>query len=398
MPARRNPRWTPSEIAALREVYPGGGLKGALERLPHRSWHSIHVKAQKLGIRCDMTKLCGGERRCKCAGADLETALRLRAEGWSFAKIGANLGFAESTISNAVLIHDCVAKGYKPAERYPNGRLTPAARERLRWMLKKGLKGVEIQLRLGVSAAAVHNERVRYNAELKANGKALLPPPGCGERYSGARIDASSRKQAERLFLDGYGTRKVSEMTGVSKTVCTRIRNRLIRRLGRKGECLPGCDANGKRRKMRDHARHAPDELKAKLRGLILERVPVRRAAAICGIGSCTAYKIRDAMKAELGDLPPPRLPGRLGPISREMMNRQAIPAGQLWHFRALVKLHGDEEARRILRAEMAETKRNRTFEQMVEAVAGSASIGAAFHPRAAGPDYTLGGVTGAIL
>ena len=144
MPARRNPDWSRAEIALLREHYPNGGLKVALEYLPSRSWHSIHMKAQKLRIRCDMTKVCGGERRCKCAGADLDTALKLRSQGWSMAKIGAHLGFAESTITNAVLIHDCVAKGYTPAERYPNGRLTPAARERLRWMLKKGLKGVEI--------------------------------------------------------------------------------------------------------------------------------------------------------------------------------------------------------------------------------------------------------------
>lgn len=401
MAALKSPRWTPEEVAALREVYPTGGLKAAVVRLPDRSWHAIHMKAQKLRIGCDMTKVCGGERRCKCEGADLTKALELREQGWSMAKIGAHLGFAESTINNAVLIHDCTAKGYTPAEHYPNGRLTPSARERLRWMLKKGLKGVEIQLRLGISSAAVHNERCRYNRELKANSKALLPPAGNGEKYSGARIDPRARKEAERLFMEGYGTKKVSGMSGISKTVCTRIRSKLVKRLQRKGEALLGCDLEGKRHVMRDHARQIPDELKARLRELLMQRVPVRRAARMVGIGSCSAYRIRDELKQEVGDaLPPPRLPGKTKPLQREMLYSQAIPQGFMWRYRQLVRQHGDADtARQALRAEIADAKRNRSFAQQLEALSrGEVQIAPAFVPRRAAPDYTLGGIaTGAL-
>lgn len=401
MAAHKSARWTAEETAVLREVYPSGGLKAAVVRLPDRSWHAIHMKAQTLRIGCDMTKVCGGERRCKCSGEDLARALELREQGWSMAKIGAHLGFAESTITNAVLIHDCTAKGYTPAERYPNGRLTPGGRERLRWMLKKGLRGVEIQLRLGVSGAAVHNERSRYNRDLKANGKALLPPPGNGEKYSGARINPKARKEAERLFMEGYGTKKVSEMSGVSKTVCTRIRSKMLTRLKRKGEALPGCDLDGKRHVMRDHARQIPDELKTRLRELLMQRVPVRRAARMVGIGSCSAYRIRDIIKAEIGDaLPAPRLPGKTKPLQREMLYSQAIPEGFMWRYRQLVREHGDADvARQALRAEIAEAKRNRSFDDKLAAVSrGEVQIAPVFVPRRAAPDYTMGGIaTGAL-
>lgn len=400
MAAHRAPRWTPAEIAILREHYPSGGLKAALPMLPGRSWHAIHMQAQKLRIGCDMTKVCGGGRRCKCEGSDLEQALQWRAEGWSMAKIGAHLGLAESTINNAVLIHQCMAGGYTPAERYPNGRLTPAARERLRWMLKKGLRGVEIQLRLGISAAAVHNERVRYNADLEGRGKAPCPPAGNGESYSGARIPAERRKLAERLFLEGFGTQKVSEQSGVSKTVCTRIRARLVKRLRAKGKALPGCGLDGRRHVMRDHARAVPDALKAKFRALIMQRVPVRRAALIAGIGSCTGYKLRDAMKAEGMDVPRPRLPGKTQPLQREMMNAGAIPQGKLYRYRRLVRELGDpDKARAALRAEIAEAKRNLTFEERLKLVAqGHGKVVAVQRIATAGPDFTLGGVVGAIL
>lgn len=400
MPAHSSPHWTRDEIVILREHYPTGGLKAVVELLPERSWHGIHLKAMKLGVRCDMTKVCGGSRRCKCEGADLETALRLREQGWSMAKVGAHLGFAESTINNAILIHECVAKGYTPAERHPNGRLTPASKERLRWMLKKGLRGVEIQLRLGISAAAVHNERTRYNAELKANGKALLPPPGNGARYSGTRVPAARRREAERLFLEGYGTQKVSEQSSVSKTVCTRIRSRVIKRLKAKGQSLPGCDRNGRRMTMRAHSRHVPDELKAKFKALIMDRVPVRRAAHMAGIGTCTGYKLRDALKAEGVEVPKPRLPGKTKPLQRELAAAQVIPAGQLWRYRQLVRELGDaDKARTALRAEISAAKGTLTFEQQLKRVAaGSVGIGPALRLTANESEFTLGGVSAGMV
>jgi len=397
MPAASTPRWTREEIAILKEAYPKG-MKTAFEALPHRSVYSINVKAHRLGLKVERPHWHG--RAYSLSGADLEEAMKLREAGWSFLKIGAKFGVAECSASNAINKERCVREGYTPATREPGGRLTEGSRERLRWMLKKGLKGVEIQLRLGVSAACVHNERTRYNAELKERGKAPLPPPGNGESYSGARVPKEKRKEAERLFLAGYGTLKVSRQSGVSKTVCTRIRKRLIEQLKRKDECLTGCDADGKRRTMRDHSRCVPDEIKAKLKGLILSRVPVRRAAKMCGMGTCTAYKIRDELKASGIDVPKPRLPGRVKPLKREMLEAQAIPSGQIWRYRTFVRELGDaDKARAALRAETAAVKDELTFEDKLKLVAdGKVGISKVEKFKPADHDFTLGGVSAGMM
>jgi hypothetical protein len=394
MPAHRNPRWSTAEISILGEHYPLGGIKAVCELLPSRSVYSIHVKVAKLGIRCERPQQHAP--RCVLAGDDLEEAIRLREiEGLSFERIGARFGCSESAACNAVLNALCVRHGHTPAERDEHGRLTARGMERLRWCLKKGMKGVEIQLRLGVTASCIAEQRRRYNRELKDNGKALLPQPGAGERYSGAKIDAAKKREVEQLFLAGFGTLKVSQQAGVSKTACTRIRNKLVRRLTRKGECLPGCDLHGVRHAMRDHSRHVTEQQKAKLRSLILESVPVRRAAAICGIGTCSAYQIRDDLKAELGELPKPKLPGRVSKLRSEMLYAQAIPAGHMWRFRQLVGKLGDVDiARATLRAEISEARRNRTFEQQLEALRrGEVSLETKVSLLSAGPDFTLGGV-----
>jgi hypothetical protein len=209
-----------------------------------------------------------------------------------------------------------------------------------------------------------------------------------------------ARKHAERLFLEGFGTAKVSLRTGVSKTVCTRIRSKLVARLKRKSECLPGCYSNGKRHTMRDHARHVPEELKTKFKSLIMQRVPVRRACLMAGIGSCTGYKLRDQMKAEGLDVPRPRLPGKTNALRREMLYGQVIPEGQMWRYRQLVRETGSADAARAaLRAEMVSAKGNRTFEDQLQLVAsGKASLSRTIRIRPVEHDFTLGGVTGAIL
>ena len=43
--------WTPDEDAALREVYPAGGVKAALAALPGRSANSVRIHANRLGLR-----------------------------------------------------------------------------------------------------------------------------------------------------------------------------------------------------------------------------------------------------------------------------------------------------------------------------------------------------------
>jgi hypothetical protein len=338
----------------------------------------------------------GGVRPSALRGARLAEAVALRDAGWSYAKIGARLGCSESAASNCVIPILGARAGHRMAERDENGRMVPAELERLRMMLLKGIKPVDIQFRMGLSASRIAEERRRYNRELKERGKRPLPPPGNGEQYSGARLSLEAKREVERLYLEGFGAAKISKRTGVSYTHVQRIRQKLVRRLKRKGQSLAGCDPSGKRHTMKDHARAIADEQKAKLRELILNRVPVRRAGKICGIGGSSAYRIRDEIKAELGDaFPSPRLPGRVSKLRAEMLYSQAIPDECLWRFRVLVREHGEEEARRILRADAAETRRNETFEQKLQR--HDLKISPAFRPSK-GYDFTLGGIaTGQI-
>ncbi|HEV2080568.1 MAG TPA: hypothetical protein VGR19_11820, partial [Allosphingosinicella sp.] len=178
----------------------------------------------------------------------VEEVIRLHdEEKIGFKPIGQRFGVCESTAANAYLAAMCVRRGYRPAQRDENGHLLPDEIERLRAFLRKGTKPRDIQIYMAISAGAISNERRQYNAELKAKGKRPLPPPGGGERYSGAKIPKETTRLVEQLYLEGIATPKVSERTGVSKTHCLRVRAKLIRRLKRKGECLPGCDAAGKR-------------------------------------------------------------------------------------------------------------------------------------------------------
>lgn len=385
MPAHRTPRWTAAELAILRERYPDHGIEGVRELLPTRSWQSIYVKANKLGIRCTHR---GDAPKPKLAGADLEEAIRLREEQrWSFARIGAHFGIAETSACNAVMIALCTRRGFTPAQRNARGCLTPEGLERVRYALKKGLKGIDIQLRLGVSAACVAEQRRRYNADLAGRGKALLPPPGGGQRYSGVKVTRAERQQVEELYLQGLGVLKIAARTGVSKTTSTRIRERLVRRLRRKGQCLPGCDVNGVRHQQAESFRHVHPAQVEVCRRLLRDRVPVRRAAALSALGACAAYRIRDELAAELAAqgkaLPRPVLPGR---SKRAAPDPFWPPAGaaQLYAFRALLENLPFEAAKARWRADRrrerdearaAEAARPRTFEDQLARVAAGAGI-----------------------
>lgn len=402
MPAHPIPRWTPAEVALLRRHYPSGGVEAARAALPHRSWRSIHVKAHKLGIACAYR----GHAPGPClSGPELEEAIRLREEqGWSFARIGAHFGVAEAAACNAVLIALCPRRGYTPAQRDDYGHLTAEGKERVRYALKKGLKAVDIQLRLGVSAACVAEQRRRYNRDLAERGKALLPPPGGGERYSGVKLTRAERQQVEALYLQGLGVLKIAARTGVSKTTCTRIRERLVRRLRRKGECLPGCDLTGVRRAQADSKAHVhPSQVEA-LRRLLLDGIPVLRAARQTAIGTCTAYRLRDRLAADLAAegraLPAPRLPGR--------SRRAASPdpfwpphgTGQLFAFRALLAEMPFDAAKARWRtdrrderdaARTADAERPRTFEDQLARVAAGASLTRALPRNHLEPHYNPG-------
>lgn len=373
---RKAPPWSREEINILRNFYPREGIDCA-DRLPDRSWQAIHQKAHKLGLKCE--RLVDAPA-AKLQGELLEEAIRLREQDrWSFARIGAKIGFCEATVCNAVLIALCPRKGYTPAQRDEHGCLTDEGIGRLRYALKKGLKGVDIQLRLGLSAGRVAEERRRYNRELKEAGKAPLPPPGGGEAYSGLKLTAAKKREVEDLFLQGLGTLKVSERTGASTTSCTRIRNRLVKRLKRKGETLPGCDEDGARRVQAESSRFIPEECKASLRAMILDRVPVARAARLLSIGSCSAYRIRDELAADLAargeKLPRP---------DRALWGRGSAGASPFWPprgakqiyaFRELMREMAFDEAKaefcRQRREEReAERRRPKSFEEQLRLVA----------------------------
>ena len=375
MPAHRTPRWTQQEIAVLEEFYPSDGVD-CVEYLPGRTWKSVHQKAFKLGLKCEKPTVAPST---KLEGAALEEAIRLREEeNWSFARIGAKFGISEAAANNAVLVALCPRKGFRPAERDENGCLLPEGIERLRYALKKGLKGCYIQLRLGLSAGRIAEERRRYKRELKSAGKAPLPPAGGGDHYSGAKLTRAQKQQVEALFMEGLGTQKISDRLGISKTSCGRIRNRLVARLKRKGETLPGCDTKGTRHQQAESIRFVTDEQRDLLRAAILDRVPVRRAAITLAIGLCTAYRIRDELRAELEahgqSLPDPVLPGR----SRARSNDPFWPpvgTANLYAFRALLAEMPFAEARAKWSADrraeaQAERDRPKTFEEQLARLA----------------------------
>jgi len=376
MSAHRIPRWTPAELAILQAQYPEMGIDVAAH-LPGRSWHSIHVKAHKLGLKC---RKVGDAPKPKLAGAELEEAIGLReGQGWSFARIGAKFGVSEGSANNAVLIALCTRRGFTPAERDQHGHLTEVGLERVRYALKKGLKGVDIQLRLGVSAGCVAEQRRRYNRDLLKRGKAMLPPPGGGEAYSGVKLGKSQKAEVERLFLQGLGTAKVAAQSGVSKTSCTRIRNRLIKRLKRKGETLPGCDAAGFRRVQAESTRFITEAQRDALRSMLLERIPVRRAANIAAIGGSSAYRIRDEFAAELAAagkcLPPPLLPGRVPTNAFVQLHWPPAGPAEIYAFRELLRELTFEDAkvawrRRKQEAARAEAERPKSFEEKLALVA----------------------------
>lgn len=407
MPAHRAPRWTSDELAQLRALYPASGVGAVHAALPRRSVHSIHVKAHKMGLRCHRQP---DAPQAKLRGDALEEAIRLREdEEWSFARIGARFGTSEAGACNAVLSALCTRRGFTPAQRDSGGHLTDLGRERLRLALKKGLKGVDIQLRLAVSAGRVAEERRRYNRELKARGLALLPPPGGGAAYSGVKLTRAKKAEVEALFMQGLGTLKISERLGVSKTSCTRIRARLIRRLRRKGELLPGCNAAGRRGAATESHAHIHPVQRAELRAQLLQGVPVIRAARHCAIGSSTAYRLRDELIAELAargeQLPATIRPGRVPTGTFRELHWPPKGAAGIFAFRALLFSLGEAaslaEARdqwrherrtqaAAAKAARAQPQRPRSFEEQLALVAsGKLGLTPAFNPRNVAPRLT---------
>jgi hypothetical protein len=400
----RGQPWTPRDDAVLAEIYTREGLNGAVDALPDRTWRAIYTRAAKLALRSPIVTAAPTP---KLDGDRLEEAIRLREEeGWSFARIGRHFGVCETAASNAILMTLGPRRGFKPAQRDANGRLTDEGRERVRLMLRKGLKAVEIQLRLSVSAACVAEQRRRYRRDLKARGKAPLPAPGNGERYSGARVSRDQMREVRELLLQGLGAPRVSERTGVSRTHVLRQRAKLIARLRRKGKCLPGCDAAGKRRRVFDGIASVPEAARQKLRELILARVPVARAAILADVGSSFAYKIRDDLREELAaggrDLPPIQRLGRkkAGPVDRAAAWLPKGRANLILYRRMLREADGDqaEARRRTVRAIAQRDGQDPALAEQLDRLRRGARIAAKPDLRRPDPAMTLGGVaTGAL-
>lgn len=400
MSAPRKPAWSASEIEILRTVYVEHGLEAALKQLPGRSRQSTYVKVNRLGLKTKHRPVRRGFYR-----EVAPRALELRKQGLSYSAIGTELGMCEAAATNAVHVGECMAAGHRPLERGPDGRINAAGRERIRLMLRKGMKHRDIQVRCGIAAATITRERRLYEMELKERKLAPLPPHGGGERYSGAPVPKSDKLEVERLYLDGFGAGKISSQTGVSRTQVLRIRTRLIKRLKRKGECLPGCDIDGRRRTMKDHGRSIPAENMAKLRELILEGEPVIRAARLAVVGSCTAYRVYHELKAEVeaAGKELPHKPWR-GARRQQLAHVQA-PAlpGKRWgidRYRALVHNGtGHHEAVRQVRSDWAQRLAEMPFEERIEyQLKNGGRVADVVRFSKASPDQTLGGIaTGAL-
>jgi hypothetical protein len=306
------PRWQPHEIAILRTIYAEQGLAAAMKALPGRHRQAIFVKASKLGIKC-----IGQQFRVGWYVQHSEEAWHLRHEDkLSFVEIGRRLGVCEAQATNSVLYAECIKAGHTPLERHAGGRLRPEGRDRLRLMFRKGWTHRKIQEWTGCPAATLTRERKLYAAELKAKGLAPLPPIGGGLRYSGAKIPKALARRVEQLYLEGYGTKTVVTMTGVSNTHSLRTRTKLVLRLRRKGQCLPGCDIDGVRRIFKDHMRHVPQVSIDQLTQLLKSgRHSVNESARLAGVGSCFAYRFYHANKERLA-LPPLRGWGRKSQVA----------------------------------------------------------------------------------
>ncbi len=411
--ATKAPRWSTQEIAILTDIYPREGMPGAADALPDRGKQAIEQKAFKLGLR---SPIVNDAPKLVLQGDRLERAIALYESGIGFMAIARELGCTPTATTNAILIALCPRRGYRPAERDASGRLTPESKERLRYMLKKGLKAVEIQLRLGISAARVAEERRRYNCDLANRQKAPLPPPGGGERYCGVRLPRESKRAVETALLNGYGSRIVSRMTGVSVPSVKNIRRALVARLARKRQALPGCDTAGKRlgaAKFSPH--HIPDGSVAELHARLLAGEPVAHAARVVGIGSSGAYKIRDMLRAELAiegrTLPAPIRLGRTAAQRARAIEAGRLPDGRFREFRELVHVHGYEEGKRLMierieqqRAADAEARaieqaRPKSFEEQLDRVArGELKITEKVIMRRPDPAMSLGGIATGML
>lgn len=339
-------------------------------------------------------------------GDALAAAVRMHDDGVPQREASRRLGVAVSTLQNGVAAALCARSGHAPAQRTPSGRLSQEGRDRLREALRKGLKGVEIQLRLGVAAGTVSKERKRYAADLKARGKRCLPPPGGGDRYRGVLVPKEKLREVEELLLTGMGAGKAALAVGISKTPCLAVRRRLVRRLARRGETLPGCDRAGRRTSIIFGDGHVPAASKAQLRDLLLAGMPVANAAKIAVVCARVAYAIRDELNASRAAAGLPAIiPCRLSrdATRKARIDAEWLPKGRsnkVLYRRMLEAAGGDFAlARRATVKAMAERDgHDPHVADQIDRMRRGAGLVAAFSPRRMDSVVTLGGVASSGL
>ena len=344
----RRPSYSAREDMTLCKLFPTQGALACAAKLRRRSPGSIKQRAAILGLKPPPDQRHQGLKRL-LSDEQADIGLAMHEDGTSFAAIGAHFAVCEATATNAVRRAECLRGGGTPAKRDSSGAILARDIARLRAMLRDGRKGCDIARTLGISANSVSYHRRRYAYELKATGSPIvLPLAGQGEVYSGRKLSRKLHREITDLLMSGLGAARVSQATGASKSLIGRIRRRLVTRLGRKGQCLAGCAADGKRLVTLKSARFIPPELVAIFRQHLMTRVPVRRAALLTAIGSSTAYRLRDEFRAELQAhgqcLPDPILPGRR--LRRETTGTHWLPTGTIYQFRALLDTADFETAK----------------------------------------------------
>lgn len=291
--------WSQREVAVLKKYFPIGGAaacKAQLKKLEQRGSAAIEQKAWQLRIRGPSRPMAFN---LALEGERLDRAIELYEKCRLFSRVAREFDISETAAMNCILIALCHRRGFIPAARDENGKILPAEVDRMRLMMQRGRKGVDIMLEMGVSAGCVRYQRRRYEAYLERRSK-TLPPPGGGQRYSGAPLTAKEKREVEMWLLRGFGTPRIGERTGVSNTAVKRIRAKLVAKLRRRGECLPGCDIDGHRLRQVDHPSHKTPQQIAAARTSILAGDPLQVTATKAGMSKATVSTLRAKMKVEL--------------------------------------------------------------------------------------------------
>lgn len=398
--------WARREEAVIAEFY-HRGVELVAERLPNRTVQAIRQRAKKIGL----AKASPQGLRHPLADNDSSAALDRHDQGMSFEAIARTLNADCQAVTNSIMLALCIRAGNTPAKRDAAGGLVATEVVRIQQFIAAGMTGPEIQVQMGISASCVSHHRRR----MKLAGL-CPPPPGGGRRYSGSRIQEDVRLEIDRLLLEGYGTAKVAELVDVSTNVVKRARNVLIEKLRRRGECLAGCDANGRRIKVKESKAFISEQDRVDLELLLLARVPVKTAARQVGMGVASASRIRDDLRIRLAeegkDLPSPKLPGRPAPAA-------PIARNTIWH-----RVDGTKPPKRVRRSPapiatksethtpidpqplaasapakpLRQAPRRLTFEEQLARVAAGAGIHTKFRPPAPALAMTLGGVGSSLL